>query len=85
MLKNIGLTLIGLVASVSVAHAGLIVDTVEQNQYLYTSQSFSYTHDLNDDGFTLGSAISGTLSVDIMDDANDVDSGWWKIFDFELA
>lgn len=85
MLKNIGLTLIGLVASVSVAHAGLIVDTVEQNQYLSTWQSFSYTHNLNDNGFTLGTAISGTLSIDVMDDANDVDSGWWKIFDFELA
>ena len=85
MLKTIGLTLAGLVASVSVAHAGLIVDTVEQNQYLSTWQSFSYTHDLNDDDFILGSAASATLSIDIMDDANDVDSGWWQIFDFELA
>ncbi len=81
MLKNIGLTLIGLVASVSVAHAGLIVDTVEQNQYLSTWQSFSYTHDLNDDAFTLGTAVSGTLSIDIRDD-NDK---WWESFEWTLV
>lgn len=89
MLKKIGLTLAGLVASVSVAHAGLIVDTVEQEHYLSTWQSFSYTHDLNDNGFTLGSAVSGTLSIDIRDD-HDGSYEWFELtlitvddFDFD--
>lgn len=81
MLKNLGLTLVGLVASVSIAHAGLIVDTVEQDQKLSTWQSYSYSHDINDDGFILGSAISGTLSIDIRDD-NDQ---WWNSFEWTLV
>ncbi len=80
MLKTIGLALVGVVASVSVAHAGLIVDTVEQNQYLSTWQSYSYSHDINDDGFTLGSAVSGTLSIDIRDDQDQ----WWESFEWSL-
>lgn len=82
MLRTIGLTLVGVVASVSVAHAGLIVDTVEQNQYLSTWQSYSYSHDLNDNGFVLGSAVSGTLSLDISDDQDNV---WWKSFEWTLV
>ncbi|MEX2321499.1 MAG: PEP-CTERM sorting domain-containing protein [Saccharospirillum sp.] len=81
MLKTIGLTLVGLVASISVAHAGLIVDTVEQNQYLSTWQSYSYSHNLNDDGFTLGSAVSGTLSIDISDDSDK----WYESFEWTLV
>ncbi|WP_028672096.1 PEP-CTERM sorting domain-containing protein [Saccharospirillum impatiens] len=81
MLKTLGLTLAGLVASISVAHAGLIVDTVEQNQYLSNLDSYSYTHDLNDDGFTLGSAVSGTLSIDINDDTDK----WYKSFEWTLV
>lgn len=88
MLKTIGLTLAGLVASISVAHAGLITDTIVQNQYLSTWQSYSYTHDINDDGFVLGSAISGNLNIEIRDD-ND---RWWEFslvtvedFDFDTG
>lgn len=80
MLKTLGLTLAGLVAGISVAHAGLITDTVENNQYLSTWQSYSYTHDINDDGFTLGSAVSGSLSIDIRDDQDQ----WWETFEWSL-
>lgn len=80
MLKILGLTLAGLVAGISVAHAGLITDTVENNQYLSTWQSYSYTHDINDDGFTLGSAVSGSLSIDIRDDQDQ----WWETLEWSL-
>ena len=52
----------------SVASAGLITDTVSQNAYLGLWESHSYSHNINDDGFSLGSAISGTLEIDIYDD-----------------
>lgn len=81
MLKMIGLTLAGLVTSISVAQAGLITDTIENDRYLSTWQSYSYTHDINDDGFTLGSAVSGTLSIDIRDDQDD----WWESFEWALV
>ncbi len=61
----------GLVAGLLVygsASAGVIVDTVEQDVLVNSWGSHSYTHDINDDGFTLDSAISGTLSIDIWDD-----------------
>lgn len=52
------------------ANAGLIVDTVEQNVFVDWFGSHSYTHDINDDGFSLGSALSATLEVEIADDSN---------------
>ncbi len=81
MLKTIGLTLAGLVAGVSAAHAGLITDTIENDQYLSTWQSYSYTHDINDDGFMMGSAVSGSLSIDIRDDVDQ----WWESFEWSLV
>lgn len=68
--------------------AGVIVDTVEQNVKLSTWQSVSYAHNLNeptDAPFTLGSAVSATLSIDIRDDRD-----WWPellvvvVEDFDL-
>ena len=50
------------------SNASLITDTVEQNIYLNTFQSYQYTHDITDDGFALGNALSGTLSIDLYDD-----------------
>lgn len=52
------------------ANAGLIVDTVEQNVFVGWGGSHSYTHDINDDGFSLGSALSATLEVEIADDSS---------------
>lgn len=63
--------------------AGLITDVVEQEEYVTSSSCglfcvekgvHSYTHNLlepGDDPFTLGSALSGSLSINIFDDSND--------------
>jgi hypothetical protein len=51
--------------------AGVITDVVEQRELLRAGTSsslLSYSHNINDDGFNLGSAISGTLSINIFDD-----------------
>lgn len=54
--------------------AGLIVDTVEQDQYVDWWSSYSYTHNLvdglNQTGgvFEPGSALSGSLAVDVFDE-----------------
>lgn len=51
----------------SYANAGLITDVVEIDQRIYGSHS--YSHNINDQGFTLGSAESATLAIEIYDDA----------------
>lgn len=48
--------------------AGVIVDTMNLDTYVGYWDSFSYSHNVNNDGFALGSAISGTLSIDVYDD-----------------
>lgn len=73
MLKNIVLGTVGLMASFAIslsAQAGVIADTINQNVFVDWFGSHQYTHDLNDDGFVLGTAISGTLEIAISDDAN---------------
>jgi hypothetical protein len=50
--------------------AGLITDTVVQKEKLSFLDAHTYQHNLNDEGFTLGSALSGTLSIDIWDDGD---------------
>ncbi|MEJ2394085.1 MAG: PEP-CTERM sorting domain-containing protein [Candidatus Thiodiazotropha sp.] len=55
-----------------VSSAGLITDTVVQSHYVDWWDSYGYTHNINDDGFVLGSAVSGTLTIDIWDDRK----GW---------
>ena len=55
------------------SNASTITDTVEQNIYLNTWQSYQYSHDISDDGFALGNALSGTLSIDLYDD----NRGYW--------
>lgn len=77
MFNNIALSLIGALI-LSTANAGLIVDTVEQDVFLSTWQSHSYSHNLlesGDDPFDLGSAISGQLDISIYDDKDD-GTGW---------
>ena len=66
---------IALLAVASVSHAGFIQDTVYQNEFVGWWNSHSYTHDINDDGFDLGSAVSATLSVGISDDGGWFDGG----------
>lgn len=72
MINKLGLTLAATLLWVSTASAGIIVDTVEQSKKLSTWESYSYQHDINDQGFVLGSALSGTLEIGIKDDRK----GW---------
>jgi hypothetical protein len=75
MYKLIGGAVISALMTLSSAHAGLIVDTINQTEYVGWLNSFSYTHDINDDGFVLGSASSATLTIDISDDSH---WDWWE-------
>ena len=76
MYKLIGGAVIGALMTLSSAQAGVIVDTINLNQFVGWWQSYSYTHDINDDGFVLGSALNGSLAVDVSDDADD-DGRWF--------
>lgn len=70
--KTIRNAVVGAVAMMSsVSYAGVITDVVEVNKTLSTSQVVKYTHDINDDGFRLGSALSGFIEIDFSDDAKD--------------
>ncbi|MES9990600.1 MAG: PEP-CTERM sorting domain-containing protein [Candidatus Thiodiazotropha sp.] len=71
---------VALMAMSSMSSAGFISDTVVQDEYVDWWDSHSYTHNLNDDGFDLGSAISGTLSIAISDDGGFWDSGELILF-----
>lgn len=66
----------------STASAGLITDQIDQNVYLDAGllgfSSHSYQHNLNDYDFVPGSALSGTLSINIYDDDEpDYVRGWF--------
>jgi len=50
------------------ANAVPIVDTINQNIFVDFQSPYTYTHDLNDNGFILGSAASGTISINFSDD-----------------
>lgn len=67
-IKKIALVL-GLLFSSNI-FATTIVDTVSQNVFVNWFSSHTYQHDLNDDGFIFGSAVSGTLSVAVTDDSD---------------
>jgi len=57
----------------SISQAGLITDVVNQDVYVNWFDSYSYSHDLTeatDDPFTLGSALSADLSINIYDDSS---------------
>lgn len=72
----------------TVANAIPLTDVVEQDVYVGMWDSYTYSHDLNDDGFTPGSALSGNLEIQFADDTNRFD-GWEIIlvavedFDFD--
>lgn len=55
----------------------MIVDTVIQNEQISSSTSsrLTYFHDLNDNGFILGSAESASLSINLYDDADLIGEG----------
>ncbi|XPF96701.1 PEP-CTERM sorting domain-containing protein [Marinobacter sp. MA] len=83
MYKAIGGVVAGTLLAVSGANAGMITDTVNQNQYVGWWGSHSYTHNINDDGFALGSAVSGTLEIGISDDGGFLDLGETILFVIE--
>jgi hypothetical protein len=88
MYKKMGIAGIfaGILLASTAANAIPIVDTIDQNIFLQTGDVYSYTHNLLDDGFNLGSATSGTIAVQLFDDA---DAAWEVIliavdkFDFD--
>lgn len=54
----------------SIGFAGTITDVVDlKDAYVGQFQAISWTHNLNDNGFELGSAVSGILSIDLKDDS----------------
>jgi hypothetical protein len=53
------------------AGAATITDTITQDQLVRAFGSHTYTHDITDNGFLLGSALSGSLRIRISDDASD--------------
>ena len=53
----------------SAANAGVITDTVDQKIYVPILGSHTYTHDIKDNGFILGTAASGRLQISIVDDS----------------
>lgn len=53
------------------AGAATITDTITQDAYVSFFGSHTYTHNIIDDGFVPGSAISGSLQISIYDDARD--------------
>lgn len=62
------------------ANADPIIDIVEQNVFVDWFDSHTYSHDVNDDGFVLGSATGGTLSVTLSDDGGFFDSSEIAVF-----
>jgi hypothetical protein len=86
MNKFIGGVAAGVFMTFATAQAGMITDTVNQNQKvggLFNSNTYSYTHNINDDGFVLGTAVSGSLSIDIDDDGGFFDLLETLVFQIE--
>ena len=82
MLKQLGLTVSGILVGATItlsAHATIIVDTVTQYVELTTRDSYVYTHDITDDGFDLGTAVGGTIEIDIIDSASGWDEFWPEV------
>ncbi len=70
MLKKLsafGFLLATLLAA-SFANAGLITDVVEIDERVSVFSSYSYSHNLNDNDFILGTAESASLAIEIYDD-----------------
>lgn len=67
-LKNIALTAIFTVSFST--QAAVITDVVAVNELVTAPQAASWTHNLNNTSFTLGSAQSATLSIEFWDDEN---------------
>lgn len=85
MFKKIWLAsaFVGILLTSTTANATLIVDTIDQEVGVGWWDSYSYTHDLTDDGFIPGTtmATSGTIEIQFSDDYD-----WWleNIFPWEI-
>lgn len=79
MFKKIRLTAVFMcvLLSSTAANAIPIVDTIDQNVLVGVLSSYSYSHDLTDDGFVLGTATSGTINISFTDEVGGV-LGPWK-------
>ncbi|WP_347330844.1 hypothetical protein [Marinimicrobium locisalis] len=73
MKKLLGSALLSVGLLAGTAQAGLITDTVEQEKFIDWGDEYSYSHNLNDEGFVLGSALSGTLEIQVADDKKGLD------------
>ena len=62
--------------------AGLITDVESVNKTLDFGKSVSWTHNILDQGFSLGSALSATLTIEFRDDAKDP---WYAPFEIALV
>jgi hypothetical protein len=78
---KMGCLALGLLFSTS-SFATVITDTVSQNTFVGWWQNVHYQHDLNDNGFVLGSAVSGSLEVAVSDDGGRFDL--WEIILFTV-
>ena len=61
-------------------YSAVITDTVNLNNTflgagLFQTHKASWTHNINDNGFVLGSALNGTLTIDFRDDGGFLDLG----------
>lgn len=68
-IKNLVATAAVVASSASVA--SVITDVETLNTYVGANQRTEWTHNLNDNGFELGSAVKAFLEIDFSDDAKD--------------
>jgi hypothetical protein len=72
MFKKFGLAgiLVGILITSTTANATVITDTITQTEFVGWWDSYSYTHDLTDDGFNPGTttATGGTIKIQFSDD-----------------
>ena len=66
-LRGLALAALGLLSTSS--FAGVITDVQSVDKYLHYGQSTSWTHNILDDGFVLGTALAGTISIEFRDDS----------------
>lgn len=69
MIKN--LVAAAAVVASSASFASVITDVETLNTYVGANQRTQWTHNLNDNGFELGSAVKAFIEIDFSDDAKD--------------